>query len=120
MVDVAGRVSARRPIYFLLLRQKKVAQEKATQVRVSLRCAKGNLRCSRRAGSLQTRFAQTCNLLSPPAAALLAVEITEVELQGKLARKESGQGDALSQTESWAQKVLASGLPAVPGRAARR
>ncbi len=48
---------------------------------------------------------------SRPAAALLAVEIAEVELQGKLARKESGQGDALSQTESWAQKVLAGGLP---------
>jgi hypothetical protein len=69
---VASRVSARRPIYFLLLRQKKVAQEKATRVRVSLRCAKGNLRCSQQAGSLQTRLSpQTCNLLFPPVAALL-------------------------------------------------
>jgi serine/threonine-protein kinase len=48
---------------------------------------------------------------SRPAAALLAVEIAEVELQGKRARKEPVQGDALSQTESWAQKVLAGGLP---------
>jgi hypothetical protein len=68
----AGRGSARRPPHFLLLRQEKVSKEKATRVRVSLRCAKGNLRCSRRAGNLQTRLApQTCSLLHPPAAALL-------------------------------------------------
>jgi hypothetical protein len=75
---VASRVSARRPIYFLLLRQKKVAQEKATRVRVTLRCAKGSLRCSRRAGNLQTRLSpQTCSLLNPPAAALLGTRTRE-------------------------------------------
>ena len=78
LVDVASRVSARRPIYFLLLRQKKVAQEKATRVRVTLRCAKGSLRCSRRAGNLQTRLSpQTCSLLNPPAAALLGTRTRE-------------------------------------------
>ena len=76
---VASRVSARRPTYLSLLRQRNVSQRKATRVCVSLRCAKGNLRCSRRAGSLQTRFAQTCNLLSPPAAALLGTRTREGE-----------------------------------------
>ena len=32
---------------------------------------RGNLRCSQRAGSVQTRCAQTCTALFPPAAALL-------------------------------------------------
>jgi hypothetical protein len=41
-----GRVSPRRAIYFLLLRQKKVAKEKATLLSASLRFATGNLRCS--------------------------------------------------------------------------
>jgi hypothetical protein len=83
-VDVAGRVSARQPIYFLLLRQKKVAQEKATRVRVSLRCATGNLRCSRRAGNLQTRLSpQTCSLLNPPAAALLGTRTREREAEAQ-------------------------------------
>jgi hypothetical protein len=68
---VASRVSPRRASSFLLLRQKKRTKEKATRVRVTLRFAKGNLRCSQQAGSLQTRFAQTCNLLYPPVAALL-------------------------------------------------
>ena len=69
---VASRVSPRRATHFLLLRQEKVSKEKATRVRVSLRCATGNLRCSQQAGSLQTRLSpQTCNLLHPPAAALL-------------------------------------------------
>jgi hypothetical protein len=68
---VAGRVSARRPTHFLLLRQEKVSKEKATRVRVSLRYAKGNLRCSQQAGGSQTRFAQTCEPLFPPVAALL-------------------------------------------------
>ena len=75
LVDVAGRVSARRPIYFLLLRQKKVAQEKATQVRVSLRCAKGNLRCSQQAGAAGHRAdappLHDAATLRPPVAPLL-------------------------------------------------
>ncbi len=73
----ASRVSARRPTHFLLLRQEKVSKEKATRVRVSLRCASGNLRCSQLAGSLQTRFAQTCVPLFPPVAALLGTRTRE-------------------------------------------
>jgi hypothetical protein len=48
---------------------------------------------------------------SRPSAALLAVEIAEVELRGKLARTEPGLLDAIAQTESWARKVLAGGSP---------
>ena len=50
---------ARRRSGFLLLRQKKVTKEKATLHAASLRFATGNLRCSRQAGSAQTRCAQT-------------------------------------------------------------
>jgi hypothetical protein len=67
----ASRVSPRRATHFSLLRQRKVSKRKATQVRVSLRCATGNLRCSQQAGRMQTRYAQTCILLDPPVAALL-------------------------------------------------
>ena len=45
-IEGRGRVSARRPTCFLLLRQKKVGKEKATPLGVSLRFAAGNLRCS--------------------------------------------------------------------------
>ena len=45
-----GRVSPRRATYFLLLRQKKVAKEKATLLSASLRFATGNLRCSAQEG----------------------------------------------------------------------
>ena len=62
---------ARRRSHFLLSRQEKVTKEKATPLSASLRFAAGNLRCSRLAGSAQTRFAQTCAALFPPAAALL-------------------------------------------------
>jgi hypothetical protein len=66
-----GRVSPRRASYFLLLRQKKVAKEKATLLSVSLRFAAGNLRCSAPAGVRRTRFAQTAAaLISPPPALL--------------------------------------------------
>ncbi len=44
-------VCARRRSNFLLPRQKKVTKEKATLQAASLRCAAGNLRCSRPAGS---------------------------------------------------------------------
>ena len=47
------RVSARRPSYFLLLRQKKVTKEKATPTIVLI------LRCSEKSGTEKTRFAQT-------------------------------------------------------------
>jgi hypothetical protein len=107
----ANRVSARRPIYFLLLRQKKVAQEKATRVRVSLRYAKGNLRCSQQAGSLQTRFAQTCNLLYPPAAALLGTRTREGE--GTSPRFASVSGKSGSPlTSRWCQAPAAA--PGIP------
>jgi len=66
-----GRVSARRPSYFLLLRQKKVAKEKATLLSASLRFAAGNLRCLTTAGVRRTRFAQTAAALIPPTSALL-------------------------------------------------
>ena len=59
-VDLAeggGRVSARRPTCFLLLRQKKVGKEKATPLAVSLRFAAGNLRCSRERRCRRTHFA---------------------------------------------------------------
>ncbi len=77
---VSSRVSARRPTYFSLLRQRKVSQRKATRVRVSLRCAKGNLRCSQQAGGSQTRLSpQTCAPLYPPVAALLGTRTREGE-----------------------------------------
>jgi hypothetical protein len=66
-----GRVSPRRASYFLLLRQKKVAKEKATLLSASLRFATGNLRCSRFAGSRRTRFAQTAASPDPRNAPLL-------------------------------------------------
>ena len=96
---VASRVSARRPICFLLLRQKKVAQEKATRARVTLRCAKGNLRCSRRAGNLQTRLTpQTCSLLNPPATVLLGTctREREAEAQYQVTRAGASGGRPLS------------------------
>ena len=51
LIFFRGRVSPRRASYFLLLRQKKVAKEKATPLSATLRFAAGNLRCSRFAGS---------------------------------------------------------------------
>jgi hypothetical protein len=102
---VAGRVSARRPPYFLLLRQEKVSKEKATRVRVSLRCAKGNLRCSQQAGSLQTRLSpQTCNLLNPPVAALLGTRTREggAEDQYQYQYRATRADDALFQSGSLA------------------
>ena len=50
---------ARRRSHFRSLRRKKVTKKRATPLSVSLRCATGSLWCSRRAGSAQTRFAQT-------------------------------------------------------------
>jgi hypothetical protein len=69
-----GRVSPRRATYFLLLRQKKVSKEKATLLSATLRCATGNLRCSRFAGSRRTRFAQTAASPDPRNAALLGAD----------------------------------------------
>ena len=73
---------ARRRSHFLLSRQEKVTKEKATPLSASLRFATGNLRCSRLAGSAQTRFAQTCAALFPPAAALLGAHRGEPGQQG--------------------------------------
>ena len=52
-----GRVSARRPRCFSLLRQRKVPKRKATPLGVSLRFAAGNLRCSRERRCRRTRCA---------------------------------------------------------------
>ena len=59
VTEAGAGASSRQPSHFLLLRQKKVTKEKATPLRVTLRFATGNLRCSLFAGSAQTRFAQT-------------------------------------------------------------
>ena len=59
LAEGGGRVSARRPSYFSLLRQRKVAQRKATPLAVSLRFAAGNLRCSRVRRCRRTHFALT-------------------------------------------------------------
>ncbi|VTU26474.1 hypothetical protein H4CHR_01802 [Variovorax sp. PBS-H4] len=69
--EAGAGASSRQPSHFLLSRQKKVTKEKATPLRVTLRFATGNLRCSLQAGSAQTRFAQTRAALYPPEAALL-------------------------------------------------
>ena len=56
MLRAGAGCSPRRATHFLLLRHrmagpKKVSKEKATPLSASLRCASGNLRCSRPAGS---------------------------------------------------------------------
>ena len=110
---VASLVSARRPTYLSLLRQRNVSQRKATRVCVSLRCAKGNLRCSRRAGSLQTRFAQTCNLLSPPAAALLGTRTRERNAETRYQDTRSGASGSPFLPSRWCKApAAASGIPA--------
>ncbi len=67
--EVKRRVSACRPSYFLLLRQKKVTKEKASQ-----RPCPCGVPCATRAarGRAQTRFAQTSARPDPHAAALLS------------------------------------------------
>jgi hypothetical protein len=116
---VASRVSPRRATHFLLLRQEKVSKEKATQVRVSLRCATGNLRCSQQAGRMQTRYAQTCILLDPPVAALLGTRTWVEREQGTRA------GEAKGCSSSYFETVGASGSsgclsPTPLGRAEQR
>src|SRR5215217_466180 len=74
-------MSSRQPSHFLLSRQKKVTKEKATPLRVTLRFATGNLRCSLQAGSAQTRFAQTRAALNPPEAARLGTRRGECECE---------------------------------------
>ncbi len=76
--DTPGRDSPRRARHFSLSpvhtsRQRKVPQRKATRLAASLRCAAGNLRCSRPAGSRSnSRFASAQTVASPcPLAALL-------------------------------------------------
>ena len=119
---VASRVSARRPIYFLLLRQKKVAQEKATRVRVSLRCAKGNLRCSQQAVSSQTRLSpQTCDLLLPPVAALLGTRTRDGEGTSPRFASVGGNRDASASATKQAPTITKalshpSGSPLLPSR----
>jgi hypothetical protein len=71
-----GRVSARRPTHFLLLRQEKVSKEKASrsQGRYAVPCA-----ARVRWGRVQTRFAQTCTRPYPPATALLSPVTTALD-----------------------------------------
>ena len=76
-----GRVSPLRATYFLLLRQKNVSKEKATLLSATLRCATGNLRCSRFAGSRRTRFAQTAASPCPRNAALLGAARRDLQRQ---------------------------------------
>ncbi len=91
-----GRVSARRPTYFSLLRQRKVGKRKATLLSASLRFAAGNLRCSTPAGGRRTRFAQTAAALIPPASALLGAARRDLETKrataalGAVAQPRSG------------------------------
>ncbi len=68
-VEVGRQVSACRPSYFLLLRQKKVSKEKASQ-----RPWPCGLPCATRVarGRAQTRYAQTSARPDPRAAALLS------------------------------------------------
>jgi hypothetical protein len=118
---VASRVSARRPTYLSLLRQRNVSQRKATRVRVSLRCAKGNLRCSRRAGRLQTRYAQTCILLYRPAPALLGTRTREGE--GTPPRFALGRNRHLSGSPlplRWCKAPAAAPVPAPTPLCVRR
>jgi hypothetical protein len=115
----ASRVSPRRATHFSLLRQRKVSKRKATQVRVSLRCATGNLRCSQQAGRMQTRYAQTCILLDPPVAALLGTR-TWVERE-----QNTRAGEAVGRSVSFFETVSSSGssgclFPAPLGRAEQR
>ena len=59
---------------FLCFAKEKYPKEGRPLLSVSRRCAPGNLWCSHRAGSAQTRFAQTCAALFPPGAALLGTD----------------------------------------------
>ncbi len=72
---VAGRVSARRPTHFLLLRQEKVSKEKASrrQGRCAVPCAARSGRVWRKLG-----FASNMRQPDPPAAALLSPVTTAV------------------------------------------
>jgi hypothetical protein len=112
---VASRVSARRPICFLLLRQKKVAQEKATLVCVSLRCATGNLRCSQQAGESQTRLSpQTCASLYPPVAALLGTPTREWGAADQYQVTRAGASGGLPLSLRWCKAPAAAPGIAVP------
>ena len=89
-------------------------------MRVSLRYATGNLRCSRRAGNLQTRLApQTCSLLNPPAAALLGTLTRErvAEAQHQDTRSEYITGLRGSRSLSLRWCVAPVAAPGIPARA---
>jgi hypothetical protein len=121
LVDVASRVSARRPRYFSLLRQRKVPKRKATRVRLSLRCAKGNLRCSQQAGSLQTRLSpQTCNLLFPPVAPLLGTRTREGEEASPRFASVGGVSSSPIPSLRWCKAPAAAPAPSAPHLPCRR
>ena len=63
---------ARRRTYLLLLRQKKVGQEKTTPLPVSLRFATGSLRCSVRRGWIPTRAIASLGPIAPRCASASA------------------------------------------------
>jgi hypothetical protein len=118
---VASRVSPRRASSFLLGRQKKRTKEKATRVRVSLRCAKGNLRCSQQAGSLQTRLSpQTCNLLYPPVAALLGTRTREWAAEDRYQYTCAGESGSRSLPLRWCKAPAAAPVPAPTPLCVRR
>ena len=81
-------LSPRRATHFLLLRQKKVSQEKATLVSASLRCATGNLRCSVQPGSCtNSPAAQTSTRPDPSGPPLLGAftrGVVRVRIRGAL------------------------------------
>ena len=96
-----GRVSSRRGSYFLLLRQKKVAKEKATPLSATLRFATGNLRCSGFAGSRRTRFAQTAASPDPRNPALLGAYRGAWIPNGPLLRSATKPPQARSACGGW-------------------
>ena len=115
---VASRVSPRRARHFSLSRQRKVPQRKATRVRVTLRCAKGNLRCSQQAGRPQTRLSpQTCVLLSPPVAALLGTRTREWGAENQYQDTRAGKTASASGSRSLALALVqrTSRCPRYPG-----
>ncbi len=94
-----GRGSPRRARHFSLSRQRKVPQRKATRLPASLRCAAGNLRCPRPAGSCSnSRFASAQTVTSPcPLAALLLGadrRVVKIRTAGQPDSRTAGQPDS--------------------------
>jgi hypothetical protein len=128
-----GRVSARRPTDFLLLRQKKVSKEKATLLSATLRFATGNLRCSAPVGVRRTRFAQTAAALIPPAPstagayrrafgraiAALGLAIPTADTNHPAPRHANHRGRCASAVAWWPSEAKARVVPKAPLAAPR-